>query len=77
MSVRLVTFSAFSISSLINGPSTMKFHMLILEMGPHNRSGPNFALFYFVKLMYNIFLNLSCPSVHNISVSSYYKHSGI
>ena len=29
---------------LITGPSTLKFHMLILEMGPHNRSGPDFAI---------------------------------
>ena len=43
-SVRLLTFYAFSISSLITGPSTLKFHMLILEMGPHNRSGPDCAI---------------------------------
>ena len=44
MPVRLLTFSAFSISYLISGPSALKFHMLILEMGPHNRSGPDFAI---------------------------------
>ena len=43
-SVRLLTFSAFSISSLITGPYNSKFHMLILEMGPHNRSGSDFAI---------------------------------
>ena len=43
-SIRLLTFSAFSISSLITGPIILKFHMLILEMGPHNRSCPDFAI---------------------------------
>ena len=39
-----VNIFSSSISSLTTGPSILKFHILILEMGPHNRSGPDFAV---------------------------------